>query len=99
MKNLSQRATEASSRPVTPDRRKASLKVSLIDAVTLSDGEGRENARGAADRVVFWSPCAADLRRAEWIIGVSAGIRGGCLPVLWIGAWRRLSDDAGVRIC
>ena len=40
---------EASSRLVTPDRRKAGLEVSPVDAVTLSDGEGRENARGAAD--------------------------------------------------
>ena len=49
MKNLSQRHTEASSRPVTPDRRKAGLEVGSIDGVTLSDGEGRENAPGAAD--------------------------------------------------
>jgi hypothetical protein len=48
MKNLSQRPTEASSRPVTPDRRKVGLEVSSIDAVTLSDREGRGNARGAA---------------------------------------------------
>jgi len=40
-KNLSQRPTEASSRPVTPDRRKVGLDVSSIDGVTLSDGEGR----------------------------------------------------------
>ena len=48
MKNLSQRPTEASSRPVRLDRGKVGLKVSSIDAVTLSDGEGRENARGAS---------------------------------------------------
>jgi hypothetical protein len=36
-KNLSQRPTEASSRPVTPDRRKADLEVSSIDGVTLRD--------------------------------------------------------------
>jgi hypothetical protein len=39
MRNLSQRLTEASSRPVTPDRRKVGLEVSSIDIVTLSDGE------------------------------------------------------------
>jgi len=33
---------------VTPNRRKVGLKVSPIDTVTLSDGEDRENARGAA---------------------------------------------------
>jgi hypothetical protein len=49
----SQRPTEASSRPVTPDRRKVGLEVSSIDAVTLSDGEGRENARGAGDLLGF----------------------------------------------
>jgi len=37
-KNLSQRPTEASSRLVTPDRRKVGLEVSSIDGVTLSDG-------------------------------------------------------------
>ena len=47
-KNLSQRPTEASSRPVTPDRRKVGLAVSSIDGVTLSDGEGLENAHTAA---------------------------------------------------
>ena len=50
MQNLGQRPAEASSRSVTPDRRKAGLEVSPVDAVTLSDGEGRENARGAAVR-------------------------------------------------
>jgi len=49
MQNLGQRPAEASSRSVTPDRRKAGLEVSPVDAVTVSDGEGRENARGAAD--------------------------------------------------
>ena len=44
MRNLSQRPTEASSRPVTPDRRKVGLEVSSIDSVTLSDRESRENA-------------------------------------------------------
>jgi hypothetical protein len=39
MRNLSQRPTEASSRPVTPDRRKVGLEVSSIDSVTLSEGE------------------------------------------------------------
>ena len=48
MKNLSQRPTEASSRLVTPDRRKVSLEVSSIDAVTLSDRAGQENAHSAA---------------------------------------------------
>ena len=48
MQNLGQRRAEASSRSVTPDRRKAGLEVSPVDAVTLSDGVGRENARGAA---------------------------------------------------
>ena len=48
MKNLGQRAAEASSGSVTPGRRKVGLEVSPVDAVTLSDGEGRENAHGAA---------------------------------------------------
>jgi len=48
MQNLGQRRAEASSRSVTSDRRKAGLEVSPVDAVPLSDGEGRENARGAA---------------------------------------------------
>jgi hypothetical protein len=48
MRNLSQRPTEASSRPVTPDRRKVGLEVSSIDSVTLSDGESRENAHTPA---------------------------------------------------
>ena len=41
MKNLSQRPTEASSRPLRPDQGKVGLEVSSIDGVTLSDGEGR----------------------------------------------------------
>jgi hypothetical protein len=49
MRNLSQRPTEASSRPVTPDRRKVGLEVSSIDSVTLSDGDSRENAHTPAD--------------------------------------------------
>ena len=48
MRNLSQRPTEASSRPVTPDRRKVGLEVSSIDSVTLSDGESKENAHTPA---------------------------------------------------
>ena len=48
MQNLGQRRAEASSRSVTPDRRKAGLEVSPIDGVTLSDREGRENAHSAA---------------------------------------------------
>jgi len=52
MRNLSQRPTEASSRPVTPDRRKVGLEVSSIDSVTLSDGESRENAHTPAVRYV-----------------------------------------------
>jgi hypothetical protein len=40
-KNLSQQPTEASSRPVTSDRRKVGLDVSFSDGVTLSDGESR----------------------------------------------------------
>jgi len=47
-KNLSQRPTEASSRPVTPDRKKVGLEVSPVDGVTLSDGEGRDNAHTSA---------------------------------------------------
>ena len=43
--NLSQRPTEVSTRPVTPDRRNVDLEVSSIDAVTLSDREvGRTRA-------------------------------------------------------
>jgi hypothetical protein len=38
MKNVSQRPTQASSRPVTPDRRRVGLEVSSIDAITLSYG-------------------------------------------------------------
>jgi hypothetical protein len=55
MRNLSQRPTEASGRPVTPDRRKVGLEVSSIDSVTLSDGESRENAHTPADLARF--PC------------------------------------------
>jgi hypothetical protein len=47
-KNLSQRPTEASSRPVTPDCRKVGLEVSSTDDVTLSDGKVGENARRPA---------------------------------------------------
>ena len=47
-KNLSQRPTEASSRLVTPDRRKADLEVSSIDGLKLSDGKVAENAHTAA---------------------------------------------------
>jgi len=54
MRNLSQRPTEASSRPVTPDRRKVGLEVSSIDSVTLSDGESRENAHTPA--VMYAAP-------------------------------------------
>jgi len=54
MKNLGQRPAEASSRPVTPDRRKAGLEVSSIDRVTLSDREGRENAHTAAALRCRW---------------------------------------------
>ena len=50
-RNLGHSSTEASSRPVTPNRPNVGLEVSLIDGVTLSDGEGRENAHTAADMV------------------------------------------------
>jgi hypothetical protein len=48
MRNLSQRPTEVSSRPVTPDRRKVGLEVSSVDGMTLSEGVGRENAHTVA---------------------------------------------------
>jgi hypothetical protein len=41
MKNLRQLLAEASSRPVTPERREVGLEVSSIDGVTPSGGDGR----------------------------------------------------------
>jgi hypothetical protein len=64
-KNLSQRPMEASSRPVTPDRMKVGLEVSPVDAVTLSDVEGRENARGAAGLLGSGEPATPTRARAD----------------------------------
>jgi hypothetical protein len=81
MKNLSQRPTEASSGSVTPDRRTAGLEVSLIDGVTLSDGEGRENARGAADLHGFTDlagACADDADRDDLRAAARVTDAGSC---------------------
>ena len=47
---------EASSRPVTPDRRKVGLEVSSIEGVTLSDGEGRGERAQLHCRLI-WTGC------------------------------------------
>jgi hypothetical protein len=58
VKNLSQRHTEASSRPVTPARRKVGLEVSSIDAVTLATGKvGRTRAEPP-----IWASCAMPIK-------------------------------------
>ena len=78
MKNLSQRPTEASSGPVAPDRRKVGLEVSSIDAVTLSDREGRENARGAAGLGSYCAFGCGQPKRAEraFCVLVAAAAQG-----------------------
>jgi hypothetical protein len=83
MRNLSQRPTEASSRPVTPDQREAGLEVSSIDGVTLSDGEGRENAHTPAAMGASGYPVLGQLWRPERLIcrlGVSQRSRGPAAP-------------------
>jgi hypothetical protein len=95
MRNLSQRPTEASSRPVTPDRRKVGLEVSSIDSVTLSDGESRENAHTPADMVPDSAPSVSrqcrtrmvDLEPTQAVVCVHGGdISVAAEPVLCISA-------------
>jgi len=77
--NLGQRPAEASSGSVTPDRRTVGLEVSSIDGVTLSDGEGRENAREAAVRYAQAVPnviinCAPELVICSSLDGVATAL-------------------------
>jgi hypothetical protein len=96
MRNLSKRPTEASSRPVTPDRRKVGLEVSSIDSVTLSDGEGRENAHTPADRARWRHFGSCQVERAE--SGQSGAPRSAAavlLPVTVLWAWRDVRCACG----
>jgi tRNA-Thr(GGU) m(6)t(6)A37 methyltransferase TsaA len=107
MKNLSQRPTETSSKPVAPDPRKAGLEVSSIHGVTLSDGEGLENAHTGADLPRFGEPATPGRASADGSICAApravpaAGEQTVCVqtsyglvPIGWVQSALRILDDA-----
>jgi hypothetical protein len=95
-KNLSQRPTEAPSRPVTPDWRKADLEVSSIDGLMLSDGKVAENAHTAADLIAFSASAWISRLGPELAIlwpsraADSPGVTPACLAGMWVTAGRSM---------